>query len=159
MAVITPDSQTALGGYDYQFVEVPSPDCLMCNIYHYPSKKPVLACVAGMCFVSLALMGQNKLLYHQLPSMSSWRIWNNPPQASSKESKYFCSSKEKVCEWQGEVNHIDNHLENTVGCQYVDAECSNGCGKIMQWKLLNNHEQNECSHCKVDCKYCSDVIL
>ena len=159
MAIATPDSQTAMGGYDYQFVEVPSPDWLMCNICHYPSKKPRLSVCCGNVFCESCLDGAKQVnISCPVCRVEGFEtILHKQADRAVRSLNIFCSNKEKGCEWQGEVNHIENHLENTFGCQYADAECTNGCGKIMQRKLLNNHEQNECSHRKVNCKYCSDV--
>ena len=31
-----------------------------------------------------------------------------------KSSNVYCTNKEKGCEWQGELNYINDHLEKTV---------------------------------------------
>ena len=159
MAIATPDSQMAMGGYDYQFVEVSPPDWLMCNICHYPSKKPCLSLCCGNVFCQSCLDGAKKVTI-SCPICRDEEfetILHKQADRAVRSLGIFCINKEKGCEWQGEVNHIEGHLENIVGCQYVDVECSNGCGKNMQRRLLNNHQQNVCPHRKVNCKYCSDV--
>ena len=41
--------------------------------------------------------------------------------------KIYCTNKKKGCEWQGELNDINNHLGNSDGChdQFEVVKCSN----------------------------------
>ena len=82
MAIITPDSQTAMGGYDYQFVEVPSPDWLMCNIYHYPSKKPRLSLCCGNVFCKSCLDGAKQVT---VPSVAQYVKLKDLKQSSTSK--------------------------------------------------------------------------
>jgi len=66
----------------------------------------------------------------------------------------FCTNKKKGCEWQGEVNDIDHHLERSNGCQFEDVKCPNDCKMILQRQYLTSHVEDECVHRKVDCQYC-----
>ena len=66
----------------------------------------------------------------------------------------MCTNKERGCEWQGELNDINNHLGNSDGCQFEDVKCSNECGKMLQRQYLTCHVETECPHRKVDCQYC-----
>ena len=66
----------------------------------------------------------------------------------------MCTNKERGCEWQGELNDINNHLGNNDGCQFEDVKCSNECGKLLQRRYVTNHVETECPHRKVDCQYC-----
>ena len=164
MAIATPDNQTAMGGYDYQFVEVPPPDWLLCIICQYPSKDPCLSLCCGHVFCKSCLDGAKQATIKSCPLCRDEEFKTIPHKQADRavRSLYiFCINKEKGCEWQGEINHVNDHLrENTAAagcCQYEEAECSNGCGKILERRLLSNHEQGECSHRKIKCKYCYDV--
>lgn len=162
MAIATPDNQMSMGGYDYQFVEVPPPDWLMCNICQYPSKDPCLSLCCGNVFCKSCLEGvkQATITVKSCPICRDEvfkTVLHKQADRAVKSLRIFCVNKEKGCEWQGEVNHINNHLEKNTGCQYKDVKCPNGCGKMLQRGLLSNHEQDECSHRKVNCKYCCDV--
>ena len=44
----------------------------------------------------------------------------------------MCTNKERGCEWQGELNDINNHLGNNDGCRFEDVKCSDECGKMLQ---------------------------
>ena len=35
-----------------------------------------------------------------------------------KSLHVYCTNKGRGCEWQGEVNYIDNHLTKDGGCEY-----------------------------------------
>ena len=61
------------------------------------------------------------------------------------------------CEWQGELNHINNHLGSSDGCQFEELKCSNECGKMIERRYLTSHVETECSRRKVNCQYCHDT--
>ena len=44
----------------------------------------------------------------------------------------YCTNKENGCEWQGELNEINNHLGNSDGCHFEEVKCSNECEKMIQ---------------------------
>ena len=67
----------------------------------------------------------------------------------------YCTNKEKGCEWQGELNYIDNHL--STGCQFEEVKCSNECGKMIERRYLISHVETECPRRKVNCQYCHDT--
>ena len=69
----------------------------------------------------------------------------------------YCTNKEKGCEWQGELNNINNHLGNRKGCQFKEVKCSNECGKMIQRQYLTSHAETECPRRKVNCQYCHDI--
>ncbi|XP_065902250.1 TNF receptor-associated factor 4-like [Dysidea avara] len=56
----------------------------------------------------------------------------------------MCTNREKGCEWQGELNDINNHLGNSDGCQFDNVKCSNECGKMLQQRYLTSHVETEC---------------
>ena len=67
--------------------------------------------------------------------------------------RVFCTNKEKGCEWQGELNDINDHLLRE-GCMYESIECTYGCGEILQRRYFTQHITTECSHRKINCPYC-----
>ena len=44
----------------------------------------------------------------------------------------YCTNKGRGCEWQGELNDINNHLGNSNGCKFEEVKCSNECGKMIE---------------------------
>ena len=74
-----------------------------------------------------------------------------------KSLHIYCTNKEKGCEWQGELNDINNHLGNSDGCQFEEVKCSNECRKMIQRQYLTSHVKTKCSRRKVNCQYCHDT--
>ena len=71
-------------------------------------------------------------------------------------TQYF-TNKEKGCEWQRELNDINNYLGNSDGCQFEEVKCSNECGKMTEQQYLTSHVKTECPPRKVNCQYCHDT--
>ena len=69
----------------------------------------------------------------------------------------YCTNKEKGCEWQGELNYINEHLTSSTGCQFEDLKCPIECGKMIERRYLTSHVETECSRRKVNCQYCHDT--
>lgn len=55
----------------------------------------------------------------------------------------------------GEINNIDEHLKDSEGCRFVEVDCYNYCGKLLQRRHLVNHVENDCMYRKVNCRFCS----
>ena len=80
---------------------------------------------------------------------------NYPIEREINSLKVYCTNKEKGCEWQGELNDINNHLGNSDGCWFEKVKCSNECGKMIERQILNKiHVETECPRRKVNCQYC-----
>ena len=74
-----------------------------------------------------------------------------------KSLHVFCtnkaSNKGKGCNWQGEINCIDDHLASS--CQFEEASCYKKCGLVLQRRQLSKHVETECSCCQITCEYCN----
>ena len=74
--------------------------------------------------------------YNQL----TWKIYQCvfPGMKSHSETKYGC-------EWTGQLQHLDAHLDLTTGdCVYVDVDCPKGCEQKVQKRNVDTHIANEC---------------
>ena len=76
---------------------------------------------------------------------------NYPIEREINSLHIYCTNKEKGCEWQGELNDINDHLGNSKGCQFEEVKCSNECGKMIQRQYLTSHVETECPRHKVNC--------
>ena len=65
----------------------------------------------------------------------------------------YCRNKEKGCEWIGEINDLENHLEKTDGCQH-EKVCCPDCNTELERHCLINHVKNECPLQVIDCRFC-----
>ena len=162
MAIVTITPTNNYGGYEYKFVN-PIPDRCICRICHLPSKD---AYMTGPCCQGLTIC-KSCLDHWQITAgnqacpvcrKEEGGFHQNYPIAREIRSLHiYCANKEGGCEWEGELNDINNHLGNSEGCQFEEVECSNECGKMIQRQYLTNHVETECPRRKVDCHYCHDT--
>ena len=156
--VATPNN---IGGYDYDLVSKPQ-DRLICKICHLPSRDPYLSVCCGHVFCKSCLDTVKKAtaITNACPVCRDEEFVTFPNKAVDREVKelhIYCTNKEKGCEWQGELNYINNHLGNSDGCQFEEVKCSNECEKMIQRQFLTNHVETECPRRKVNCQYCHDT--
>ena len=159
MAIATP---TSYGGYEYKFVN-PPPDRCICNICHLPSRDVYMTgqCCEGQTICKSCLDQWQKTAGNmQCPVCREEKGGFHPNYPIAREVKSLhihCTNKEKGCEWQDELNDINNHLGNSDGCQFEEVKCSNECGKMIQRRYLTSHAETECPRRKVTCQYCHDT--
>ena len=150
-----------LGGYDYNFVEPPQ-DRYLCKICHVPSRDPYLTecCGTILCKSCLDRAKQATTVSTACPSCRKENfatMINKHLDREIRSLHIYCTNKEKGCEWQSELNDINNHLGNSDGCQFEEVKCSNECGKMIQRQYLTSHVETECPRRKVNCQYCHDT--
>ena len=159
MAIATP---TSYGGYEYKFVN-PPPDRCICNICHLPSRDTYMTgqCCEGQTICKSCLDQWQKTAGNMKCPVCRKEEGgfypNFPIKREIKSFHIYCTNKEKGCEWQGELNDINNHLGNSDGCQFEEVKCSNECGKMIQRQYLTSHVETECPRRKVNCQYCHDT--
>ncbi|XP_065901667.1 uncharacterized protein [Dysidea avara] len=150
---------TSSGGYDYEFVNTP-PDRLVCNICHLPSRDPYLTTCCGHVFCKSCLdcvknpVTVSKSVCPVCREEEFVTYINKQLDREIRNLHVTCTNKKRGCEWQGELNDINNHLGNSDGCRFEDVKCSNECGKVLQQRYLACHVETECPCRKVDCQYC-----
>ena len=150
-----------IGGYDYSFTYAP-PDRLVCKLCLFPSRVPYLSACCGHLFCKYCLhyMKNTSAIIYGCPICRDTEFVTLPNKQAEREIKslrVYCTNKEKGCEWQGELNDIDNHLRNSDGCQFEEVKCSNECGKMIERQYLTSHVETECPRRKVNCQYCHDT--
>ena len=154
-----PLALTDRGRYEYVFIDN-VPDRYICKICHSPSRDPLLTVCCGnvFCKSCLETAKLNPDIGNACPTCRNVTEFNTfPNKQLDREIRslhVMCTNKERDCEWQGELNDINNHLENSNGCQFVNVACSNKCGKMLQRRYLTSHVETECPRRKVDCQYC-----
>ena len=154
MAAIAPPSGIG-GGYDYQFVKIPS-DMLICTICFLPSKQPYLSECCGHTFCKSCLEGSKKFsnICPMCRSEYFKAIFNKQADRVIRSLHVFCTNKIQGCEWQGEINNISNHLGN---CLFQIVHCPNDCGEFLQRQYLTIHVETECPCRRINCQYCNGV--
>ena len=159
MVKTTPNNYITFG-YEYDFVDS-IPDRMLCEICHLPSRDPYLSVCCGHLFCKSCVENvRNSPVSNTCPVCRSEEFMAFPDKAINREIislHVFCTNKVMGCEWQGELNDINNHLGNSNGCQFEKVKCFNECGKIIQRRYLTRHVTAVCPHCNVNCQYCHDI--
>ena len=157
---------TPSGGYECKFLSAPKDRCI-CKICYLPSRNPHLSLCCGNTFCKSCLEAATQsqdattgdtaaVTFPACPCSGKElsTVINKQVGREIKNLHVRCTYQERGCEWQGELNDINNHLGNSDGCQFEDVKCSNQCGKMLQRQYLTSHVETECPHRKVDCQYC-----
>ena len=155
------DAPNNIGGFDYDLVSKP-PGHLICKICHLPNRDPYLSVCCGHIFCKSCLDNIKKAtaFTNACPVCHDEQFVTFPSKAVDREVKelhIYCTNKKKGCEWQGELNDINNHLGNSDDCQFKQVKCSNECEKMIQRQFLTSHVETECPRRKVNCQYCHDT--
>ena len=67
-----------------------------------------------------------------------------------------CTMKDRGCEWTGQLQHLNTHLDVTTGdCQYVDVACPKKCVPKVQKRNVDTHLANECPNRDYRCPHCN----
>ncbi|XP_065901434.1 TNF receptor-associated factor 4-like [Dysidea avara] len=144
-----------VGGYEYTFIETPH-HRYVCNICIHPCRDPYLTGCCGHNFCKYCLDDYRKTAI-PCPCCHNENfitVINKQADREIRSLHLMCTNKERGCEWQGELNDVNNHLGNIDGCQFEDVKCFNECGKTLQRRYLTSHVETECSNCHVECQYC-----
>ena len=153
------------GGYDCGFVESPADD-LLCKICQYPARDPVLTECCGQNFCSHCLERylQSTVIDHgRCPYCREEKFKTMPDKKTGRHvlnQKVFCPHKYHGCTWIGELRSMEDHVNendssNSIGCPFTELQCSNGCGVVMQRRLVEGHLKSECELREVKCEYCN----
>ena len=154
-----------VGGYDCDFVETPADD-LLCKICQYPARDPQqtnTCCGQTFCAMCLGKYMDSKILDNKQCPYCKAVPFTFVPDARTKRYvgglKVFCLRKSLGCTWTGELRSLEEHLvkdiDNKKGCPFIELQCSNGCGVVMQRRLVEGHLKSECELREVKCEYCN----
>ena len=154
-----------VGGYDCDFVESPADD-LLCKICHFPARDPQqtnVCCGQTFCAVCLGKYMDSTILDNKQCPYCKTEPFTFMPDARTKRYigglKVFCPNKLLGCTWTGELRSLEQHLvkniDNKKGCPFTELQCSNGCGVVMQRRIVEGHLKSECKLREVKCEYCN----
>ena len=154
-----------VGGYDCDFVESPADD-LLCKICQYPARDPQLTnecCGQTFCAMCLGKYMDSKILDNKQCPYCKTVPFTFVPDARTKRYvrglKVFCPRKSLGCTWTSELRSLEEHLvkdiDNKKGCPFTELQCSNGCGVVMQRRVVEGHLKSECELREVKCEYCN----
>ena len=145
-------------GYEYEFVDQ-VPEDYFCKLCKHVAREPNITTCCGevLCKACVDAIIQDK---KPCPSCES-----NDIKALGLHVKYQrkilalevrCTMKDRGCEWTGQLQHLDAHLDVTTGdCQYVDVECPKKCVQKVQKRNVDTHLAKECPNRDYRCPHCN----
>ena len=145
------------GGFDYDFVQKPPPDRLICAICHLPCRDPQLSTCCGNNFCKGDIESFKKASPTITKSCPVCRakkfesFVNHQASREVNELKIYCPNRSAGCDWIGEVKQVKTHRENNNGCLFEMLLCPHGCGLEHQRQDLPKHIE---SQCPCYCQYC-----
>ena len=154
-----------VGGYDCDFVETPADD-LVCKICYFPACDPRQTnecCGQIFCALCLSKYTDSKILDNKQCPYCKTLPFTFMHDARTKryvgDLKVLCPHKSLGCTWTGELRSLEQHIvkdiDNKKGCPFTELQCSNGCGVVMQRRLVEGHLKSECELREVKCEYCN----
>ena len=144
-------------GYEYEFVDQ-IPEDYFCKLCKHVAREPNLISCCGevMCKVCVNVIIQDK---KSCPSCGDSKIKSFPHvkyQHKILALEVRCTMKNRGCEWTGQLQHLDAHLDVTTGdCEYVDVECPIKCVQKIQKRYVDTHLANECPNRNYRCPHCN----
>ena len=144
-------------GYKYEFVDQ-VPEDYFCKLCKHVAREPTLLSCCGECFckacVDVIIQDKNPC-----PSCEDSNITSCPQVKYQRKILVLevrCTAKDRGCEWTGQLQHLDAHLDVTTGdCQYVDVECPKKCVQKVQKRNVDKHPANECPNRDYRCPHCN----
>ena len=144
-------------GYECEFVDQ-VPEDYFCKQCKHVAREPTIAscCTEVLCKACIeAVIENNK----PCPSCGDTDISHIPHKKHRPKIlalKVCCSLKDRGCEWTGQLQHLDAHLDLTTGdCVYVDVDCPSKCNHKVQKRNVDTHLADHCPNRDYTCPHCS----
>ena len=143
-----------IGGYQFEFVG-PVPEELLCKSCKLVAKKVYTTDCCTECFCQSCI---DPVLKDKKPCPSCGEAEFSSFFFKGAQKKILalqvrCALKQKGCEWVGQLEQLDTHLD--TDCQYVDVECPSKCDKKVQKCNLATHLEMDCHKREFMCPYCT----
>ena len=144
-------------GYEYEFVDQ-VPEDYFCKLCKHVAREAhfVSCCSECLCNICIEAIIQDK---KPCPSCGDVEISTLPHvkyQRNILALEVCCTMKDRGCEWTGQLQHLNAHLDVTTGdCEYVDVECPKKCVQKVQKRYVDTHLANECPNRDYRCPHCN----
>ena len=143
-----------IGGYQCEFVG-PVPEELLCKSCKLVARQPRVVDCCGEHFCQACI---DPVLKDKKPCPSCGEADFNEVFIKKDLKKILalqvhCAMKQKGCEWVGQLEQLDAHLD--TDCQYVDVECPSKCDQKVQKRNLATHVEIDCPKREFMCPYCT----
>ena len=144
-------------GYECEFVDQ-VPEDYFCKYCKHVAREPNITscCGEGLCKACIKCVIQSQ---ESCPCCQEVDFTSYPQKKWQRvvlTLKVHCSLKDRGCEWTGQLQHLDAHLDLTTGdCVYVDVDCPNKCNQNVQKHNVDTHLANHCPNRDYTCPHCS----
>ena len=156
MAVANIPVQAQNSGYDFSFTK-PVPDRFNCNICTKVLRDPHLTFCCGQHFCEFCLnhwFKKQKTTCPHCRHENFNHVLNKALKREIDDLEIRCTKQGLGCQWVGELNCLQTHLDSEQGCRCVEVQCSKKCGAKMKRKELKAHLERQCPLRKIQCQYC-----
>ena len=134
------------------------PDDYQCMICAKVLNEPHLTDCCGQHFCQACLeqwfKKQAKQICPHCRSETFTHISYIPLKRKIDDLQVYCPNQKEGCKEIMKLRTLDVHKN---GCGFAQVTCTQGCGKRILCKDLNQHCNNKCSKRKIKCKYCGKV--
>ena len=143
-----------IGGYQCEFVG-PVPEELLCKECKLVARKPhtIDCCEVRFCHACIDSVLKDKKPCPNCSEAEFLTFFSKAGQRKILALQVHCSMKQKGCEWVGQLEQLDAHLD--TDCQYVDVECPSKCDQKVQKRKLATHLKENCPKREFMCPYCN----
>ena len=143
-----------IGGYQCEFVG-PVPEELLCKSCKLVPKKlnRTDCCEERFCQACIDPVLKDKKPCPSCGEADFSTFFTKASQKKILALQVRCAMKQKGCEWVGQLEQLDAHLD--TDCQYVDVECPTKCDQKVQKRNLATHLEMDCHKREFMCPYCT----
>ena len=144
-------------GYEYEFVDQ-VPEDYFCKLCRHVAREPnvISCCGEYFCKGCVDVIIQDKKPCPSCDKTDFTSFLQPKYHAKILALEIRCTMKDRGCEWTGQLQHLDAHLDVTTGdCQYVDVACPKKCVQKVQKRNVDTHLANECLNRDYRCPHCN----
>ena len=147
---------TKPAGHQCDFID-PVPEDYICKQCNQVARSPTVISCCGECFCKLCvdLITQDKLPCPGCEETVFTSLNQIKYQKKILALKVHCSMKDQGCEWSGQLQQLEPHMNADTGsCQYIDVDCPKCSQKVQRCKL-STHLSDLCPNRDYICSYCN----
>ena len=149
--VVIPEQQ------EWDFVD-PPPKELFCPMCKNILREPILTecCGSNFCKDCIEPVKTTGRPCPKCDQINFASINDKRTSRRISELDVLCPLKGRGCHWKGEIGSREDHLDpkNENSCEFLDVECTYGCGEDMEKYELAEHLNQFCRRRPYKCVHC-----
>ena len=142
-------------GYECEFVDEVAEELFCRHCKHVARRASIVNC-CGETFCEECIQYEEPCPVDDCQQQTTQHIVHKKYVSKILALKVYCSLKDRGCEWTGQLQHLDAHLDFTTGgCVYIDVDCPNKCNQKVQKLNMDTHLADHCPNRQQICEHCS----